>query len=84
MARAWAVEFSSSELVTASGELFDGAAFFELVEHAEEGARVGFAEMEGAGDVLGRGRIGGNLKKTKDIVGAELRRARHRLRAEPG
>jgi hypothetical protein len=40
--------------------------------------------MEGAGDVLGRGRIGGNLKKTKDIVGAELRRARHRLRAEPG
>jgi hypothetical protein len=70
--RARAVGFTASELVAAAGEFFDGAAFFEFIEHAEEGAGVGFPEMESPGDIWEGGGISGNLKKTKDIVGAEL------------
>jgi hypothetical protein len=37
------IGFAPGELVAATGEFFDGTVFFELIEHALEGAGVGFA-----------------------------------------
>jgi len=44
--------FARREAIAAAGEFFDGAAFFELGENSEEGAAVGFGEMEAAGNVV--------------------------------
>jgi hypothetical protein len=66
------IGFAPCELVAAAGEFFDGAALFELIKHAEEGTGVRFPEMEGAGDVRDGSGVIANLKKTKDVVGAEV------------
>jgi hypothetical protein len=52
---------SFGEAVAASGEFFDGVAFFELGEDFEEGAAVGFSEVQSASDVSGGGGLGFNL-----------------------
>jgi hypothetical protein len=48
-------------MVSASGKFADGTPFFELREHFQQGAVVGFLEMEAATDIFGRGWIGPNL-----------------------
>ena len=61
----------------AVGKLFDEAAFLEFEEHLEEGAAIGFADVKAAGEVLEGDGVISKLKKTKDIVGTEVQRARH-------
>jgi hypothetical protein len=52
---------SFGDAVAASGEFFDGVAFFEFGEDFEEGAAVGFSEVQAAGDFIGGDRLGFNL-----------------------
>jgi hypothetical protein len=35
-----------------------------------EGAAVGFVEMKASAEIIDGGRIGPNLQKTKDVIGA--------------
>jgi hypothetical protein len=59
------------------GELFDEAAFFEFGEHLEQGMAGGFLDLEGTGEVFqGDGAVS-KLKKTQDVIWAEVRRASH-------
>ena len=69
IARGVAVAFAAGQAVATTGDFVDGAAFFEFSEHFEQGALVGFSEVQGARDFAGSRRIGANLQKTKDIVG---------------
>ncbi len=69
--------FATREAVATAGEFVNGTAFFEITKHFEEGAGVGFFEVEGTGDVVGGRRSGRNLQKTQDIVGIEVRGSRH-------
>jgi len=68
---------SFGEAVAASGEFFDGIAFFEVDEDFEQGAAVGFSEVQAASNVVGRGGLGFNLQKTQQIFGAEVGGAGH-------
>src|SRR6202012_5314053 len=67
------------ELIPAAGKFADGAPFFELYEHFQQGAVVGFLEMEAPADIVNGHRICSNLQKTKDVIGTQARWASHRL-----
>jgi hypothetical protein len=66
-----------AEEETAVGKLFDEAALFQFGQHLEEGAAAGAANLEGAGEVLQRGGAVSKLKKTEDVIRAELRLPGH-------
>src|SRR3984957_20932354 len=66
-------------MVPATRKFADRSPFFQLREHFQQGSVVGFLEMEAATDILGGGWICPNLQKTKYVIGAQVRRARHRL-----
>ena len=66
-------------MVTAAGKFADGTLFFELAEHFEQRIAVRPFEVETATDIVGGGWIGPNLQKTKDVIGAEVRGASHKL-----
>lgn len=57
-------------MVAAAGKFADGASFFELAEHFEQRIAVRSFEVETAADIVGGGRVGSNLQKTKDVIGA--------------
>jgi hypothetical protein len=69
LARGVTIGLAAGQTVATAWDFVDGAAFFELAEHFEQGALVGFSEVQSAGDFAGGRRIGANLQKTKDIVG---------------
>src|ERR1700722_10741017 len=66
-------------MVPATRKFADRSPFFQLREHFQQGAVVRFLHMEAATDILGGGWICPNLQKTKYVIGAQVRRARHRL-----
>ncbi len=67
--------FAEQEAIV--GKFFNQAASFELGEHLEERVAGGFFDLERAGDVLkGDGTVS-KLKKTKDVVGTQVRWASH-------
>jgi hypothetical protein len=66
-------------VVPAPRKFAEGTPFFELHEHFLKGPAVGFLEMEAAADIIDGSRISPNLQKTKDVIGAEVRGASHRL-----
>src|ERR1700722_1932682 len=66
-------------MVPATRKFADRSPFFQLREHFQQGAVVRFLHMEPATDILGGGWICPNLQKTKYVIGAQVRRARHRL-----
>src|SRR5262245_45835640 len=66
-------------MVAAPWKFTDGASFFQLAEHFLERVTVGPLEMEAAADIVEGGRVCSNLQKTKDVIGAEVRGASHRL-----
>src|SRR5712692_1728559 len=69
--------FPGGEAVPPAGQLFDGAAFFELREHFEQWPAVGFLQMESASDLLSGGGFSSNLQKTQYIIGAQVYGAWH-------
>jgi hypothetical protein len=73
------IALRAAEKEAAVGKFLDEAASLEFGEHLEEEATVTFFHMEGAGKILDGDRIISKLKKTKDIVGTQVGRARHRL-----
>jgi hypothetical protein len=56
---------SLGEAVTAAGEFFDGVTFFELGKDFEQGAAIGFSQVQTAGDIIGGGGFAFNLQKTQ-------------------
>jgi len=73
------IALRAAEKEAAVGKFLDEAASLEFGEHLEEEATVTFFHMEGAGKILDGDRVISKLKKTKDIVGTQVGRARHRL-----
>jgi hypothetical protein len=57
-------------VVSAAGKFADGAPFFELAEHFQQGMTVGSLEVETAADIVKSGGICPNLQKTKDVIWA--------------
>src|SRR5580693_734849 len=71
-------------MISATWKFADGSPFFELREHFQQGAVVGFLVVEAATDIIGAGWICTNLQKTKDVIRAQVRGARHRLGPRAG
>jgi hypothetical protein len=63
---------SAREAVSSAGQLFDGAALFELGEHFEERAIVGLFQVQALGDFGGGRGSASNLQKTQYVIGAQL------------
>jgi hypothetical protein len=72
LARCIAILFAARETVATAGQFLDGVAFLELCEHFEEGAAVGLFQVEALRDFAGGGGLAPNLKKTQDVIGAEV------------
>jgi hypothetical protein len=66
-------------MISAAGKFADGASFFELAEHFLNVRAVGALEVETATDIVESGGIRSNLQETKDVIGAEVRGASHRV-----
>ena len=71
-------------MISAARKFTDGSSFFELRKHFQQGAIVGFLEMEAATDILRGGGVCPNLQKTKDVIGAQVRGASHKWGPEGG
>src|ERR1700730_5149020 len=67
-----------------AGKFFDKATLLELGEHFKECAAIGPLDLQASSEVVEGNGIVLKFKKTKDVIGAELRRPRHGRDPFPG
>jgi hypothetical protein len=66
-------------MISPARKFADGTPLFEFSDHFEQVGAVGFLEAEAARDIVCGRRIGPNLEKTKNVVGAQVRGSCHKL-----
>src|SRR2546423_8650855 len=62
----------SGQAVAASWEFFDEAALLESCKHVKQGAAVGSANVQAAGDFVLGGSVAPNLQETQNVIAAEI------------